>query len=63
MGHPAASIPIPAGLMADHSGTSGALPILQRIPMHNFLVSMVPEQADEEKKSETHFYSAGTPAF
>ena len=45
MGHPAASIPIPAGLMADHSGTSGALPILQQIPMHNFLGSMVPEQA------------------
>lgn len=22
-----------------------------------------PEQPDEEKKSETHFYSAGTPAF
>ena len=44
MGHPAASIPIPAGLMADHSGTSGALPILQQIPMHNFLGSMVPEQ-------------------
>ena len=31
MGHPAASIPILAGLMADHSGTSGALPILQPV--------------------------------
>ena len=45
MGHPAASIPILAGLMADHTGTSGALPILQQIPMHNFPGSMGPEQA------------------
>ena len=31
-------------LKADHSGTSGALPIRQRIPMHNFPGSMLPEQ-------------------
>ena len=31
-------------LEADHSGTSGALPIRQRIPMHNFPESMVPGQ-------------------
>jgi len=44
MGHPVASSPLPAGLTADHSGTSGALPIRQRIPMHNFPGSMVSEQ-------------------
>ena len=44
MGHPVASSPLPAALMADHSDTSGASPMQQRIRRHNFPESMVPEQ-------------------
>jgi len=40
---PAVFSPFPAGLTADHSGTSGALPIQQQIRMHNFPGTMVPE--------------------
>ena len=35
---------LPAALMADHSDTSGASPMQQRIRRHNFPESMVPEQ-------------------